>query len=88
MDVGITRMSSKGQIVIPSSMRKNLSEGEELLIIREGARYILKPLDELEPALRDDILFAEKTEEAFSEYRKGSFIIKEKDAFLDELASW
>jgi AbrB family looped-hinge helix DNA binding protein len=88
MDVGITRVSSKGQIVIPSSMRNNLSKGEELLIIREGERYIIKRLDELKPALKDDILFAGKTEEAFSEYRKGSFKRKEADAFLDELASW
>ena len=88
MDVGITRVSSKGQIVIPFSMRNNLSEGEELLIIREGERYIIKRLDELKPALKDDILFAAKTEEAFSEYRKGSFKQKETDDFLDELASW
>jgi len=88
MDVGITRVSSKGQIVIPSSMRNNLSEGEELLIIRESGRYIIKRLDELKPALKDDILFAGKTEEAFSEYRKGSYKRKETDAFLDELASW
>jgi len=88
MDVGITRVSSKGQIVIPLSMRENLSEGEELLIIREGERYILKPLDEMKPALKEDILFAAKTEEAFSEYRKGSFQTKEKDTFLDELESW
>jgi AbrB family looped-hinge helix DNA binding protein len=88
MDVGITRVSSKGQIVIPSFMRDNLSEGEELLIIREGDRYIIKPLDDLKPALKDDILFAEMTEEALSEYRKGSFKQKEKAAFLDELASW
>jgi AbrB family looped-hinge helix DNA binding protein len=88
MDVGITRVSSKGQVVIPLSMRNTLSEGEELLIIRDGERYILKPLDELEPTLREDILFAEKTEKAFAEYRKGSFKRKEKDAFCEELASW
>ncbi|GAB6286400.1 MAG: hypothetical protein STSR0009_26010 [Methanoregula sp.] len=88
MDVGITHVSSKGQIVIPSSMRNNLSEGEELLIIREGGRYILKPLDELKPALKDDIIFAGKTEEAFSEYLKGSFKRTDKDTFLDKLASW
>lgn len=88
MDVGITRVSSKGQIVIPLSMRDTLSEGEELLIIREGERYIIKPLDEMKPALKDDILFAARTEEAFSEYRKGSFQKKEKGAFLDELESW
>jgi bifunctional DNA-binding transcriptional regulator/antitoxin component of YhaV-PrlF toxin-antitoxin module len=39
MEVSIIRMSSKGQIVIPSSMRKDLSQGEELLIIRDGERY-------------------------------------------------
>jgi bifunctional DNA-binding transcriptional regulator/antitoxin component of YhaV-PrlF toxin-antitoxin module len=88
MEIGITRMSSKGQIVIPSSMRKDCPEGEELLIIREGKRFILKPLDEFKPALREDILFAEKTEQAFAEYEKGSFKRKEKREFLDELASW
>jgi AbrB family looped-hinge helix DNA binding protein len=84
----IIRMSSKGQIVIPASMRKDLKEGEELLIIRDGERYVLKPLGEFESALKDDILFAEKTEQAFAEYQKGVFRVKEKDAFLEDLKSW
>jgi len=88
MEIGITRISSKGQVVIPSSMRKGCTEGEELIIIREGGRFILKPLGEFAPALREDILFAEKTEHAFAEYEKGSFRTKEKEKFLDELASW
>jgi AbrB family looped-hinge helix DNA binding protein len=88
MEVSIIRMSSKGQIVIPASMRKDLKEGEELLIIREGERYILKPLDEFESALKEDIRFAEKTEQALAEYRKGTFKVKEKNAFIDELKSW
>jgi bifunctional DNA-binding transcriptional regulator/antitoxin component of YhaV-PrlF toxin-antitoxin module len=88
MEIGITRISSKGQVVIPSSMRKGCTKGEELIIIREGGRFILKPLGEFAPPLRDDILFAEKTEQAFAEYKKGSFRIKEKGEFPDELASW
>jgi AbrB family looped-hinge helix DNA binding protein len=88
MDIGITRVSSKGQIVIPSSMRDNLSEGEELLIIRDGDRFILKPLVQLEPALKEDTIFAEKTEQAFAEYRKGSFKKMEKGAFIKDLESW
>jgi hypothetical protein len=48
----------------------------------------IKPFDELKPALIDVILFAEKTDEAFSEYRKGSFTRKGEGAFLDELALW
>jgi AbrB family looped-hinge helix DNA binding protein len=81
-------MSSKGQIVIPSSMRKDLSRGEELLIIRDGERYILKPLHELESSLKEDILFAEKTERAFQEYQKGVFTRKTGQEFIDELSSW
>ena len=88
MEVRIIRMSSKGQIVIPASMRKDLSQGEELLIIRDGERYILKPLHELEPSLKEDILFAEKTERAFDDYQKGVFTRKPGHAFIDELASW
>jgi AbrB family looped-hinge helix DNA binding protein len=88
MDVAITHMSSKGQIVIPASMREHLPAGEKLLIIRDGERYILKPLSELEPALKEDLLFAEKTEQAFEEYRKGMFTKKTADEFTDELASW
>jgi len=29
------------QIVIPASMRENVPEGEKLLIIRDGERYII-----------------------------------------------
>lgn len=33
MEIGSIRMSSKGQIVIPASMRRDLDEGEQLVII-------------------------------------------------------
>jgi AbrB family looped-hinge helix DNA binding protein len=88
MDVAITKMSSKGQVVIPASMRTDLPEGKKILIIKEGERIILKPLTDLEPALQDDILFAEKTEQAFEEYKKGTFIRKKEGEFIDELDSW
>ncbi len=88
MEIGITRMSSKGQIVIPASMRTGLPEGEKILILREGERIILKPLAKIEPSLQEDILFAEKTEQAFEENKKGTFTKKKGGRFIDELASW
>lgn len=88
MDIGITRISSKGQIVIPASMRSDLEEGEQLLVIREGDRFILKPLEDLEPAVREDIIFAEKTERAFLEYKKKGFSRKRDTDFIEDLKSW
>jgi hypothetical protein len=43
-------------------------------------------LDELKPALKDDILFAGKTEEAFSKYRKVSFLNERRRMLF--LMSW
>jgi AbrB family looped-hinge helix DNA binding protein len=88
MEVGITRMSSKGQIVIPASMRADLPEGEKLLVIHDGERIILKPLSDIEPAVREDILFAKKTEQALDEYSKGTFNKKNAGDFIDEMGSW
>ena len=41
-EVEMTRLSSKGQVVIPSSMRKDLREGDRLLVIRKNDEIILK----------------------------------------------
>ncbi len=88
MDVAITKMSSKGQVVIPASMRTNLPEGEKLLVICDGERIILKPLLVIEPAVREDIIFAEKTEQALEEYSKGTFTKKKAGDFIKEMDAW
>ncbi|NMB80004.1 MAG: AbrB/MazE/SpoVT family DNA-binding domain-containing protein [Methanomicrobiales archaeon] len=88
MKIGITRMSSKGQIVIPADMRKNCPDGQEFLIINDGKRFILKHLTDCKPAFREDIEFANQTEQALAEYEKGSFTRKSKREFLDDLESW
>ena len=36
MDVAITKMSSKGQIVIPTEMRKDIKEGDIVQFARFG----------------------------------------------------
>jgi hypothetical protein len=43
---------------------------------------------EPEPASQEDILFAEKTEKAFEEFKKGTFTRIEEGKFIDELSSW
>jgi AbrB family looped-hinge helix DNA binding protein len=88
MDIGITRLSSKGQIVIPAFMRRGLEEGTQLLIIRDGERFIIKSLDELEPDLKEDILFADRTEREIQEFKKGGFTRKSDADFIRDLESW
>jgi len=42
MMIETTRMSSRGQIVIPLDMRQDIKEGEKLIVIRNGNEIVLK----------------------------------------------
>jgi|GEM_PF-1971300 len=42
MIIDTTRMSSRGQVVIPLDMRKGLNEGDKLIIIRKNDEIIIK----------------------------------------------
>lgn len=88
MDVAITRMSSKGQIVIPSGLRGHIKEGEKLLIIRNNRQLILKKANELDKQLKEDLEFARRTEEALKRYGKGQFKSMDFDEFIAEMKKW
>ncbi len=42
MMIDTTRMSSRGQVVIPLDMRKGINEGDKLIVIRKEDEIILK----------------------------------------------
>ena len=88
VDVSISKMSSKGQIVIPLEMRKDIKEGEKLLIIKNGGQIILKKASDFDKNLKEDLEFARRTEEAFKRYEKGLFVSLPKTKFLEELKKW
>ena len=85
MDVAITKMSSKGQIVIPSNLRKGISVGDEFIIIKEKNKFILKKIVDLAKDLRHEIEFAQRVEKAWDSYEKGKFKSKSAKEFLEEL---
>ncbi len=86
MDVAITKMSSKGQVVIPAEMRKGIHEGEKLLIIQNKDQIIMKKANKLKKNLTEDLKFAKRTEEAWKSYERGEFVSMPADKFLEELS--
>ena len=88
MDVAITRMSSKGQIVIPTEMREDINEGDKLLIIKNEGQLIMKKASNLDSSLKADLEFAKRTEEAWKSYEKGEFKSMSSKDFLNELKRW
>ena len=88
MDIGITKMSSKGQIVIPLEMRENIKEGEKLVLIKNKGQIIMKKASEMDKSLAEDLEFARRTEEAYKRYEKGEFIEMDFDDFMKEAKKW
>lgn len=88
MEIDITTMSSKGQIVIPVEMREGIEEGEKLIIIKNDHQIIMKKASEMEKNLKEDLEFAKRTEEAWKRYEKGKFTSSNVQDFLKELKKW
>ena len=88
MDIAITKMSSKGQIVIPAEMRKGFQEGDKLLLIQTDEQLIMKKASKLDRTLKEDLKFAKRTEEALKRYERGQFKSMDFDSFISEMKKW
>jgi AbrB family looped-hinge helix DNA binding protein len=84
----LTRISSKGQIVIPSKFRRELrlKEGNIFAVSSKDDMIVLKKLETgLKP---DDLKTLKLIEEAWEDLEKGRYKIYSKDAFLKEFKKW
>lgn len=88
MDISITKMSSKGQIVIPIEMREGIKEGDKLVLIKNKNQIIMKKASEMDKSLAEDLEFARRTEEAYKRYEKGEFKEMDFDDFMKEAEKW
>ena len=86
--INITKLSSKGQVVIPLEMRKDMKEGDKLLIIRNKNQIILKKASDLDEQLKEDLEFAQRTEEAWKQIDKGEFISVDSENLFEEMDKW
>jgi AbrB family looped-hinge helix DNA binding protein len=88
MDIAITKMSSKGQIVIPQEMRGAFKEGDKIVIMQNGDHIIMKKADKFSKQLEEDLIFAKRTEAAWKNYEQGKFKTMEFDDFIKEVKKW
>ncbi len=85
MEIDITKLSSKGQIVIPAEMRKGFTAGEKLIIFRDQDRIILKKASKMDEQMKEDLEFARRTEKAWKEVDKGNYKEYSVEEFLQRL---
>lgn len=84
----LTKASSKGQIVIPTDVRKKLGvkEGSVFAITTKKDMIVLKKLDTRMKA--EDLKTLKLIEEAWEDIEKGRYKVYSKEAFFKELKKW
>lgn len=87
-EIALTKLSSKGQIVLPKEMRRGLRRGEKFVVIKAGNRFVVKKAKLFGRNLQEDLDFARKTEEAWESYERGEFTRSTAEEFLKELKTW
>jgi AbrB family looped-hinge helix DNA binding protein len=82
MALELTRLSERGQVVIPTELRKsmNLKEGERFIIMGVGDTIVLRKLDLSQERLRLKKLIRESREKA----RKSGFTEEEVAKLIRE----
>ena len=88
VEIDITRLSSKGQIVIPKEMRKGMKEGDKMIIFRDKNSIILRKASEMDEQLKEDLEFARRTEEAWKRIEAGEYISVDSENIAEEMMKW
>ena len=88
VEIDITRMSSKGQIVIPADMRVGIEVGEKLVLIKDENTIIMKKASKMDKQLEEDLEFAKRTEEAMKKIENGEGIEMDFNNFIKEMKKW
>lgn len=88
MKIELTKISSKGQVVIPQIIRERtgLSEGETLAVTAEDKLIVLKKIDS--PIEAEDLRTLNEIKEAWKEIAKGQYKKMSSDEFLKEISKW
>ena len=88
IETEFTKTSSKGQIVIPSNIRRklNIGTGSLLAVTAQDNLIVLKKISSsISP---EDIKTLRLIEEAWEDIDKGKYKVLSKDDFFRELKEW
>ena len=81
----ITKISSKGQIVIPESIRIDIEIGTPFIVSKQGSLIILKKVEGL---TLQEIKEAKELDQIWKTIDDGKAVTLSKTDFLNEMENW
>ncbi len=81
----ITKLSTKGQIVIPESMRKDLEVGSAFRVMKKGNLIVLKGIKGFS---KEEVEEMEELDKIWKEIDSGKGKTTSVEEFLKEMKTW
>ena len=81
----VTKLSTKGQIVIPENIRKEIEAGTVFIVTRKNDLIILKKIDGLS---EEEMKEMEELDKIWKDIDAGKGISMSKEEFLKEMHVW
>jgi AbrB family looped-hinge helix DNA binding protein len=81
----ITKLSSRGQIVIPESIRSEIDIGTPFIVSKQGGLIILK---EVEGLTIEEIKEAKELDKIWQTIDEGKAVTLSTADFMDEMENW
>lgn len=88
MNIEVTRISSKGQVVIPQEIREQagFTEGETISVTVQDSLVVLKKIEN--PIKKEDLKTLKSIKEAWQEIKEGKCRKLSSEDFLKEIDKW
>ena len=81
----ITKLSTKGQVVIPESIRKDMDSGTVFIVSKQNGLIILKKVEGL---TKQEIEEMKELDKIWKEIDEGKGTIMDIEDFLKEMKTW
>ena len=90
MDIAVVTVSSRGQLVLPLSMRKkhNIRKGGKVMLVDRGGAIVARPVEQMAGDIEDEIYMMERAARGWEEIDAGKARKMKKAEFLKELSTW
>ena len=81
----ITKLSTKGQIVIPESLRKGLQTGTPFVVSRQEELIVLKEVKDL---TKEEVREMKELDKIWKEIDEGKGTTMDVEDFLKDMETW
>jgi len=94
MEINITKMGERGQVVIPQDIRNGVKTGEKIIVVKENNKWILEPVKNIKAEtiskLKEDLIDMKIASDFWENVKKGKtkLIRQSSEEFLKDLVKW